>query len=101
VVTQFKPYPNVHVVRGSVPATLPSVRTGPVAFLHIDLNSAAPERAAFEHFWPKMARGGIVVFDDYNWVFFKRQKETIDDHARAIGRQVLCLPTGQGLLVNN
>ena len=101
VLARFRPYPKVQLVRGPVPATLPGAGVGQVAFLHIDLNAAAPERAAFEYFWPRMAAGGVIVFDDYNWVLCQSQKHAIDDYARAIGRQVLSLPTGQGLLVNN
>ena len=100
-VQQFRPYPNVRVVRGSVPDTLLGAGIDQVAFLHLDLNAAAPERAALEHFWPRMARGGVVVLDDYNWVFCKSQKDILDEYARSIGRQILALPTGQGLLINN
>jgi hypothetical protein len=101
VLERFRPYANVRVVRGSVPATFPSSGIGPVAFLHLDLNAAAPERAALEYFWPKLARGGVVVLDDYNWVFCQSQKESLDEHARAIGRPILSLPTGQGILIKN
>lgn len=101
VVERFGPYSNVRVVRGSIPATLPNSGIGQVAFLHLDLNAAGPERAALEYFWPKLARGGVVVLDDYNWVFCKSQKESLDEHARAIGRPILSLPTGQGILIKN
>lgn len=56
VVERFGPYSNVRVVRGSIPATLPNSGIGQVAFLHLDLNAAGPERAALEYFWPKLAR---------------------------------------------
>ena len=98
VVKLFKPYSNVHVVRGSVPDTLIAAHIDHVAFLHIDMNAAKPERAALEYFWPKLVQGGIVIFDDYNWVFCKSQKDTIDEFARSIGQSILCLPTGQGML---
>lgn len=101
VVQQFRPYPNVRVVRGSVPDSLPGAGVGQVAFLHLDLNAAAPERAALEYFWPKIARGGLIVLDDYNWVSCKSQKDTLDELARSIEMPILALPTGQGLLIKN
>ena len=47
----YAEWPNAIVVQGAVPDILPSLNIGKVAFLHIDLNCAYPERAALEFFW--------------------------------------------------
>jgi predicted O-methyltransferase YrrM len=70
-----------------------------VAYLSLDMNIAAPERAALEHFWPKLVRGGVIVLDDYGWAAYSEQKASMDEFAAAHGIQVCCLPTGQGLIV--
>jgi O-methyltransferase len=95
----FAPYPRAHLVRGTVPETLASVQIGKVAYLSIDMNIVAPERAAIEHFWPKLVPGGIVVLDDYGWLHFDAQKRSMDEFAARAGVEVLTLPTGQGLLL--
>jgi len=48
----FSEWPRVEIVQGAVPDVLPSLAIASVAFLHIDMNCAWPERAALEHFWP-------------------------------------------------
>lgn len=36
-----------------------------ISLLHLDMDVAAPTLAALEAFWPRVARGGMVVFDEY------------------------------------
>jgi len=43
--------------------------------------------------------GGIIVFDDYGFYLFRRQKEAEDAFMAARGYHILELPTGQGLVV--
>jgi hypothetical protein len=58
-------YPNVHFHAGLFPDTtadLPDIR---FSFVHLDLDLAAPTRAALEYFHPRMTPGGIIIADDY------------------------------------
>ena len=48
-----------------MPEVLAGLGIAQVAFLHIDMNCAYPERAALEHFWDRLAPGAMVLFDDY------------------------------------
>ena len=70
-----------------------------VAFLHIDMNCAYPERAALEFFWDRLSPGAIVLLDDYAYFGHDRQAEAIGSAAQALGAAVLSLPTGQGLII--
>ena len=65
VCQHFAKFPRVEIVRGPVPDTLASADIEAVAFLSLDMNCAAPEIAAAEHFWPKMPTGAIILLDDY------------------------------------
>lgn len=95
----FAEWPNAIVVQGAVPDVLPVIPSAQVAFLHLDMNSALPERAALEFFWDKLARGGIVLLDDYVYRGHEQQGAAIDAVARGKHADVLALPTGQGLIV--
>jgi hypothetical protein len=95
----FSPYPNVHLVRGLVPQSLSTVQIDKVAYLSIDMNIAAPERAAIEHFWPKLASGAIVVLDDYGWRGFEEQHKAMNEFADINAVKIATLPTGQGILI--
>jgi hypothetical protein len=54
----FSEWPGVVVVQGAVPEVLATLDVPGVAFLHIDLNCAYPERAALEYFWERISRAG-------------------------------------------
>jgi hypothetical protein len=98
VVRKFSPYPNVRIVRGVVPDSFAEV-PDKIAFLHIDLNSPAAEVAALEALFDRVIPGACIVFDDYGWHLFRKQKIAEDAFMAARGYRILELPTGQGLVV--
>ncbi len=89
------------IVQGSIPETLPEIKSDRVAFLHLDMNCAPPEIAALEHIWPKMSAGGVVLLDDYAYYGYQTQKEAFDDWSSRTGAPVAGLPTGQGLIIKH
>jgi len=95
----FSPYPNAVLVRGKVPDTLAGAGIGKVCYLSIDMNLVAPEIAAIEFFWDKLAPGAPVVLDDYGWTPHRLQKDAMDEFARRKNVPILMLPTGQGLII--
>lgn len=95
----FAPYPNVVIVRGAVPETLPQVTTAQVCFLSIDMNNAAPEVAAAEYFWDRLVPGAVMLLDDYGHRLHAVQKREMDAFAARQGVQILTLPTAQGLIL--
>jgi hypothetical protein len=95
----FAEWPGAVVVQGAVPEVLGSVAFGKVAFLHIDMNCALPEQAAVEFFWDRLSPGAVVLFDDFAYAGYEVQRSTMTAVARARGREIVSLPTGQGLLI--
>lgn len=95
----FREFPNVVLVPGAIPDSLSTVPIEKVAFLHIDLNCAAPEIAAAEYFWDKLSPGAMVLLDDYGYRGYLPQKEAMDAFAKSKGISILSLPTGQGLWI--
>jgi hypothetical protein len=95
----YSEWPNAVVVQGVIPEVLPTLEMGAVAFLHIDMNCAYPEQAALEFFWDRLSRGAIVLLDDYAYFGHDRQASAMDAAARALGTQILSLPTGQGVII--
>lgn len=96
---KFAPFANVRIVKGRVPEALGEVKSERVAYLSLDMNIALPEIAAARHFWPKIAPGGVVLLDDYNWTPHVNQKRAFDALAREWNVPILGLPTGQGVIV--
>ncbi len=95
----FSEWRNVTIIEGPIPETLPQVRSDHVAFLHIDMNCAAPEVAALEYFWPRLEVGAPVLLDDYAFHGYAHQKVAMDRLSGRLGVSIASLPTGQGLLI--
>jgi hypothetical protein len=99
VCNRFKNRSDIKVIKGIVPDVLHQECPEKISFLHIDLNSPAAEIGALEILFPRMSSGAMLVFDDYGWKQFHRQKEAEDAYMRDLGYEILELPTGQGLVV--
>ncbi|MSP02596.1 MAG: methyltransferase [Acetobacteraceae bacterium] len=100
VEARFRDLPHYHLHKGYLPGTLD--RDGypdRIAYLHIDLNVANVEIACLERLFDRVVSGGVVVFDDYGWKVYHRQKDAEDAFFAKLGYHILELPTGQGLLV--
>jgi hypothetical protein len=95
----YAEWPNAVVIQGVVPDILSEVPVDSVAFLHIDMNCAYPEKAALEFFWPRLSPGAIVLLDDYAYFGYELQAEAMDAATAVLGVSVLSLPTGQGLVI--
>jgi len=95
----YAEWPNAVIAQGTVPEVLPTLGIERVAFLHLDMNCARPERAALEFFWDSLSPGGVVLLDDYAYVGNDGLMDAIDSAARNLGAEVLSLPTGQGLII--
>lgn len=95
----FGRFENAVVVRGAVPEVLPEVGAEKVCYLSLDMNCAGPEIDAAEFFWPRMVSGAVMLLDDYGWLGHAVQKRAFDDFAARKGVPLLCLPTGQGIIV--
>jgi len=96
---RFAAYRNVHVIRGRVPEVLRERAPEKVAFMHLDMNSAAAEMGALEFFWERLTPGAMILLDDYGWRGYRAQKLAEDPFFAARGRRVLELPTGQGMVL--
>lgn len=95
----FSDFENVSLIRGAIPGTLSQVDAKEIAYLHIDMNCAAPETAAMRFFWPKLVPGAVIVLDDYAYHGYQPQKDAMDALGKELGFMVASLPTGQGLVV--
>lgn len=94
----FGEFPNVAIIRGTVPDTLPMVTADRVAYLSIDMNCVQPEIEAAEFFWNRVSPGGVVLLDDYGWRGHELQKAAFDTFAAQRQVPILRLPTGQALI---
>lgn len=96
---RFADLPNVRVIRGAVPEVLAGQSPERIAFMHIDMNSVAPEIGALEALWERMSPGAVLVLDDYGYHGYVAQRDAERAWFAARGYDVVELPTGQGLVI--
>jgi len=97
----FAPWPNARVIRGRVPDVLAKTAPERVAFLHLDMNSSGAERAALDFFQPRLVPGALILMDDFGRTENIEIGLSHDETFAGLGRRILELPTGQGLVIWN
>ncbi len=98
---RFAQYDFVKVIKGYVPESFQHGFPERIAFAHVDLNQAPAEVGALKRIIPALLPGGVIVLDDYGWWGYREQKEAEDPLFAEHGLEVLELPTGQGVVLNN
>jgi O-methyltransferase len=69
----------IKTYKGWVPDRFSEVADRQFSFVHIDLDLYKPIADSIEFFYPRMLKGGIMVFDDYGSARFPGAKKAIDD----------------------
>lgn len=96
---RFASFGNFEVTQGRVPDVFETACPEQIAFMHIDMNSAAAEIGALEALYDRITPGGVIVFDDFGWLASQAQFEAEQTWFRSRGLTIFPLPTGQGLFV--
>jgi hypothetical protein len=68
-----------------------------IAWLHIDLNSSVPTKAALQFFFARLQPGGVILFDDYGRHAEYETRLIINDFFSKKDGILLPLPTGQAI----
>ena len=96
---RFEAYSNVKLFKGFLPEVLNEGTPEKIAWLHIDLNQAPAEIGCLEMLFDRVVPGGIIIFDDYEYLAYRAQKIAEDDWLGKRGYKVFPLPTSQGLVI--
>jgi hypothetical protein len=60
-------FPGVELHPGWIPGSLSDLPERAYRFVHLDLDLHAPTAGALAYFHPRLAPGGLIVCDDFNW----------------------------------
>jgi hypothetical protein len=86
-------------VVGDIFETLPETETGPLAFVHLDLNAAAATEFALGYAWSRLLSSGMIVFDDYGQNEYTDQRRLIDEFFAREKVPLIALPSSQALAI--
>jgi hypothetical protein len=59
-----------------------------ISLLHIDVDLYEPTRIALELLYPRVVRGGAVVFDEYGLIPWQGETVAVDEYFRSIGESI-------------
>ncbi|WP_445366950.1 TylF/MycF/NovP-related O-methyltransferase [Methylomonas sp. BW4-1] len=81
---RFVPWkPRVKLIEGDIGDTVPRfVAENPgvrFSLVHFDCDLYTPTKAALEAIWPKVSRGGVVLFDEYSLKEWEGESQAVDE----------------------
>jgi hypothetical protein len=90
------PYPaeRVHYVQGKVEDTVPDRAPERISLLRLDTDWYASTRHEFEHLYPRLVSGGVLIIDDYGW--WQGSREATEEFLAATGARLLLVRAGTG-----
>ena len=93
----FLEWDNVEIVSGKLPATLESIKSKKIAFLHVDLNAPDVEIESIHHLWESLLPGAPILIDDFAYIGYRKTLEMFKIFARDHGFSILTSASGQGI----
>jgi predicted O-methyltransferase YrrM len=69
----------IKIVKGFFAETLPQLDVGKFCFIHLDVDIYESYKECLEQLYPRLAPGGVVVFDEYNSSKWPGAKKAVDE----------------------
>jgi hypothetical protein len=90
---------NIKFYKGLFPATSGPVTNKRFCFVHIDVDIYKSIYDCCKFFYPRMAKGGIIISDDYGCITCAGAKRGMDDYFRDKPETPIYLPRGQAFII--
>lgn len=95
----FERYPNVRLIKGSLPGSLDEIEIEPISFLHIDLNAPEVEIECLKLLWDHILPGGIILIDDFAYNGYSYTHRLFSELCLQLGVSILTTAYGPGIVV--
>ena len=86
---------------GWIPERFHEVADLKFSFVHVDVDLHAATLASLRFFYPRVSRGGVILCDDYGFRSCPGAKKAMDEFFLDKVENIVCLPTGQGLVIRS
>ncbi len=97
----FTDKPNVKLVKGWIPDSFNGHESLKFSFCHIDVDIYRSIHDSLNFLWPRLAPGGVVVFDDYGFPSCPGARESVDEFFSGKDEYPLALATGQAVVIKH
>ena len=84
------PADRLHFVRGRVEDTIPAATADALALLRLDTDWYESTLHEMKHLYPRLARGGVLIVDDYG--HWEGARRAVDEHLERAGDRLLLTP---------
>lgn len=88
-------FENYRVYKGWIPERFEDVADLTFRFVHIDVDLFEPTRDSLEFFYPRLARGGVLLLDDHGFKTCPGATKAADEFFADKPEKLLLLTTGQ------
>jgi O-methyltransferase len=84
--------------QGFIPDTFCDLQYSKIAFAHIDVDIYQSVLDCCRFIFPRLTRGGFMIFDDYGFPSCPGARAAVDEYFRVTTTYPLVLPTGQAVI---
>lgn len=92
-------FDNYHLYRGWIPQKFTEASKRKFSLVHIDVDLYQPTYDSLQFFYPRVAKGGIIIMDDYGFITCPGAKRAADEYFVGKPEPILMLTTGQGMVI--
>lgn len=90
---------NLHFYQGLFPDTAKPIENKTFCFVHIDVDIYKSVKDCCQFFYPRLERGGLMIFDDYGDLSCPGAKLAVDEYFSDKPEKPCYLPTGQCIVI--
>jgi O-methyltransferase len=84
--------------QGLIPNTFIGLESSAISFAHVDVDIYQSVLNCCEFIYPRLIKGGFIVFDDYGFRSCPGARSAVDNFFQGTGIFPLVLPTGQAII---
>ncbi|NGX28937.1 MAG: 8-demethyl-8-(2,3-dimethoxy-alpha-L-rhamnosyl)-tetracenomycin-C 4'-O-methyltransferase [Candidatus Anoxychlamydiales bacterium] len=92
---------SINFIKGWIPDTFENIKNKTFSFAHIDVDLYQSTYDSLFFVYPRMEKGGIILFDDYGFPMCTGARKAIDDFLLDKIEPLIPLPSGQALLIKS
>jgi len=90
---------NIYFYQGIFPATAKPIENLTFCLVHVDVDIYKSVRDCCIFFYPRMEKGGLMIFDDYGFLRCPGAKKAVDEFFLDKPEEPCYLPTGQCVVI--
>jgi len=92
---------SIHLIKGWIPKPFIEIENKNFCLAHIDVDLYESTYDSLKFLYPRMVKGGIILFDDYGFPMCTGARLATDEYMQNKPEPIIPLPSGQAILIKN